>query len=52
MQPVVIRADQHQVVQVGRPAIFPMHDVVGVQTAGGPAAGHRTAAVAMLQGPA
>ena len=40
MQPVVIRADQHEVEQLGRTAVLPVHDVVGVQAAGGPAAGH------------
>jgi hypothetical protein len=49
VQAVVIRTQQHQVVQFGRAAVFPVPQVMGVQTAGGPATGHRAAAVAMLQ---
>ena len=49
VQPVVIRAQQHQVVQLGGPAVFPVHDVMGVQTAGGPATRHRARGVAVLQ---
>ncbi len=49
VQPVVIGADQDQVGQLGGAAVFPMLNVVGVQTAGGAAAGHRAAAAAMLQ---
>jgi hypothetical protein len=30
MQPVMPRADEYQVVQVGGPAVLPMHDVMGV----------------------
>ena len=52
VQPVVIGADQHQVVQLGGPAVFPVPDVVGVQTAGGPAAGNRARGVAVLKGAA
>ncbi len=52
VQPVVKRADQDQVGQLGGAAVFPVPDVVGVQTAGGPAAGDRAAAVAVLQGAA
>ena len=49
MQPVVVRTDQHQVVQLGGAAVFPVADVMGVQTAGSPAAGNRTGGVAMLE---
>ncbi len=52
VQPVMVRAEQHQVVQLGRPAVFPMHEVMGVQTPGGPTAGHHARAVAVLQGAA
>ena len=52
VQPMMIGAEQHEVVQLGRPAVFPVPDVVGVQTAGGPAAGHRAGAVAVLEGTA
>ena len=52
MQPVVIRADQHEVVQIGRPAIFPMHDVMGMQSTGGATARRHTAAVAVFEGAA
>ncbi|KEG30932.1 hypothetical protein EN20_13085 [Mycobacterium tuberculosis] len=34
--PVVIRAHQHQVGQLGGPTVLPMSDVVGVQTPGWP----------------
>jgi hypothetical protein len=47
--PVVMGADQHEVVQFGGAAVFPVLDVVGVQTAGGPASGHPAAAVAVLE---
>src|SRR4029079_2583650 len=49
VQPVVIGADQHQVGQVGGAAVFPMLEVVGVQAAGGSAAGDHAAAVAVCQ---
>ncbi len=49
VQPVVIGAQQDQVGQLGGAAVFPVPDVVGVQTAGGPAAGNHAAAVAVLQ---
>ena len=52
MQPVMIGADQHQVVQLGGAAVFPVPDVVGVQTAGGATTGHRAAGVAVLEGTA
>ena len=50
VQPVVIRAHQHEVIQFGGAAVFPVSDVVGVQTTGGAATGHRTRGVAMLEG--
>ena len=49
VHPVVIRAHQHQVGQLGFAAVFPVLDVVGVQAAGGSAAGNHAAAVAVLQ---
>ena len=52
MQPVVIRAHQHQIAQFGGPAVLPMPNVMGMQTPGGPAPGHHTAPVAVLQRPA
>src|SRR4029079_8620773 len=47
--PVVIRAQQHQVVQFGGSAVFPVPYVVGVQTAGRAAAGHGAGGVAVFQ---
>ena len=38
VRPVVERAEQDQVGQFGGAAVFPVPDVVGVQSAGGPAA--------------
>ena len=52
VQPVVVGAEQHEVVQLGVAAVFPVPDVVGVQTAGGPAPGHRAGGVAVLEGAA
>ena len=52
MQPVVVRADQHQVVQFGGAAVLPVQEVMGVQAAGGAAAGDHAGAVAVLQGAA
>ena len=49
---MVIRAQQHQVVQLGGAAVFPVPDVVGMQAAGGAAAGDRAVAVAVLECPA
>ena len=43
------RTHQNQVGQLGRPTVFPMPDVVGVQTAGGPAPGNHAAPVPVLQ---
>ena len=42
-------AHQHEIGQVGGAAVFPVPEVVSVQTAGGPAAGNRAAAITMLQ---
>ncbi len=50
--PVVIGADQHQVGQLGGAAVFPVPDVVGVQTAGSTTAGNRAAGLAVLEGAA
>jgi hypothetical protein len=47
--PVVMRADEHQVVEFGGSAVLPVHDVMSVQTAGGSAAGYHAAAVAVFQ---
>jgi hypothetical protein len=52
MGAVVVRADQDQIVEFGGPAVLPVHDVVGVQAAGGPAAGDHAAVVAVLECPA
>ena len=52
MQPMMIGADQHQVVQLGKAAVFPMPDVVGMQTTSGATTGNRARAVAVLQGTA
>ena len=49
VQPVVIGAEQHQVVQLGGAAVFPVPEVVGVQTAGGPTAGNRAHGVAVFE---
>ena len=49
VQPVVIRAYQHQVDQLGGTAVFPVHDVVRVQTTGGTAAGNRARRLAVLE---
>ena len=49
VQPVVIRAYQHQVGQLGGAAVFPVPDVVCVQTAGGTTAGNRAHGVAVLE---
>ena len=48
----MIGADQHQVGQFGVAAVFPVPDVVCVQTAGGPAPGNRTRGMAVLEGTA
>lgn len=49
VQPMVIRAYQHQVAQLGGTAVFPVPDVVCVQTAGGPTAGNRARGMAVLE---
>jgi hypothetical protein len=51
-QAVVVGAEQDQVVQFGVPAVFPVPDVVGVQAAGGCAAGYHAGGVAVFQGAA
>jgi hypothetical protein len=50
MQPVMIRTQQDKVVQLGRAAVFPMPDVMGVQTTSSAATRHRTRPMAMLEG--
>ena len=45
-------ADQDQVGQLGGAAVFPVLDVVCVQTAGGPATGNRAGGMAVFQGAA
>ena len=50
VQPVMVGAQEHEVVQFSGAAVFPVLDVVGVQTAGRPAAGHRAGGVAIFQG--
>src|SRR6185312_12819114 len=52
VQPMVIRAEQYQVGQLGGAAVFPVSDVVGVQTTGGTTARNRAHAVAILEGAA
>ena len=49
VQPVVIGAQQHQVVQLGGAAVFPVPQVMGVQTAGGATAGNRAHGMAVLE---
>ena len=51
MRPVVVGAHQYEVVEFGGAAVFPVPDVVGVQSAGGATAGNHAAAVPVLQGP-
>jgi hypothetical protein len=46
---MVIWAYQHQVEQLGGTTVFPVPDVVCVQTAGGPTAGNRARGVAVLE---
>ncbi|MDA4102933.1 hypothetical protein MMON44395_15255 [Mycolicibacterium monacense DSM 44395] len=50
VQAVVVGADQDEVVEVGGSAVFPVLDVVGVQSAGGFAAGDHAGAVAVFEG--
>ena len=47
--PVMVGADEDQILQFGKAAVFPMNDVMRVQTAGGAAAGDHAAVVAVLQ---
>ena len=49
VQPMMIRTQQHQIIQLGGPAVLPMPDVVRMQTTGGPATGNRTGGMAVLQ---
>ena len=51
VQPVMVRADEDEIVQLGQAAVLPMLEVVGVQAAGRAAAGHHTTAIPMLQRP-
>ncbi len=46
---MVIGAHQHQVVQFGGATVFPVHQMMGVQSAGGPATGDHAAVIAVLQ---
>ena len=50
MQPVMIRTQQDEVVQLGRAAVFPMPDVMGVQTTSSATTRHRTRGMTMLEG--
>src|SRR6185312_9077298 len=49
VQPVMIWTQQHQVGQLGQAAVFPVPNMVGMQTAGSPTTGHRTGCVAVLE---
>src|SRR4030081_928338 len=49
VQPVVIRAYQHQIEQLGGAAVFPVPNMVCVQTAGGTTTRNRTRWMAVLQ---
>ena len=49
VQPVVIRAYQHQIEQLGGAAVFPVPDMVCVQTAGSTTARNRTRGMAVLE---
>ena len=49
VRPVVIRADQHQVGQLGQTAVFPMPDMVCVQTTYSPTTGDRARGVAVFE---
>src|SRR5215204_325561 len=46
---MMVGAYQHQVEQLGGPAVLPVPDVVGVQTPGGTTTGNRARGMAMLQ---
>ena len=49
VQPVVIGAEEHQVRQLGCAAVFPMQDVVCMQTAGRSTTRNRARSVAVLE---
>jgi len=50
---MMVRAEEHQVVQVGGAAVVPGHDVVAVTVPRRPiAAGERAATVTQVEGPA
>ena len=49
VQLVMIGADQHQVGQLGGTAVFPMQNVMRVQTAGRSTTGNRARSVAVLE---
>jgi hypothetical protein len=49
MSPVVMGADQNQIVQLGEPAVLPVPDVMGMQTARRPAPGNYAATVSVLE---
>jgi hypothetical protein len=49
VQPMMVRADQHEVVEFGAAAVFPMPNVMSVQTPGGPATGNRAGGMAVLE---
>ena len=49
VQPVVIWADQHQVGQLSGAAVFPVPDMMCVQTAGGTTARHRACRTTVLE---
>ena len=49
VQPMVIRAQQHQVGKVGGAAVFPVPNVMSMQTTGGATARNRTAGIAVLE---
>ncbi|BBZ42539.1 hypothetical protein MCNS_56020 [Mycobacterium conspicuum] len=52
VQPMMVRTDQHQIVQLGGAAVFPVLDVVRMQAAGGAATGDRAGGVAVFEGAA
>ena len=49
VRPVMIRTHEHEVVQLGEPAVFPVPIVVRVQSAGRAATGDDAPGVAVLQ---
>ena len=52
VQPVMVWTHQNQIVEFSRAAVFPVLQVMGVQTAGGATPRHHAAPVAMLEGAA